>query len=258
MLLTQILIRAATPGQAAPLPPIVQQNVRSLTAAHAGWPHCIFSHDDIRDFLKDQFPSEVSRAFARLKPFAYKADLARYCLLYQSGGIYADLSYYFTRALPSHVSKLVVFRDLLCSSPWDTSNGVFYAPAKHRVLAQAIESVCANVRRDYYGATPLCPTGPALFGQALARTCEAEDLITGTALLLPRAKLQESHPGLYLPEGEVLHCLAIQGHLIAIKRKPVVSPGLENLGILDGNMYRAMWGRRDVYQSSTPPPEVGV
>ncbi|MEZ5608536.1 MAG: glycosyltransferase [Burkholderiaceae bacterium] len=250
MLLTQILIRASSSGLASPLPPIVQQNVRSLSAAHPGWPHCIFSHDDIRDFLRDQFPAEVSRAFAILKPFAYKADLARYCLLYQSGGIYADLSYYFTHPLPTQTPKLVVFRDLLCSSPWDTSNGVFHVPPRHRALAHAIERVCANVQRGYYGATPWCPTGPALFGQALARTCEAEDLITGTATLVPRATLQSLHPDLLLPEGELIHCLTIQGHLIAIKRKAVVAPGLESLGIADGNMYRAMWGKRDIYDSA--------
>lgn len=255
MLLAQILIRAPGPEPVPALPPVVAQNTRSLVAVHPAWPHRIFLHDEIRDILKERFSPEVSHAFAALKPYAYQADLARYCLLYESGGIYADLSYFFTQPLPVGEGKIVVFRDFLWSSPWDTSNGVFYAPPRHPALALAIELVCANVRRAYYGATALCPTGPALFGKALASTCEAEDLIAGSALLLPRARLQESQPDLPLPEGPAIHCLVLREQLIAIKRKPLGSPGLEGLGITDGNAYGTLWKNRDVYAPSMSRPE---
>ena len=36
--------------------------------------------------------SDVLNAFDMLKPLAYKADLARYCLIYKLGGWYADIS----------------------------------------------------------------------------------------------------------------------------------------------------------------------
>ncbi len=255
MQLTQILIRAPRPDPAPALPPVVAQNTRSLAAVHPAWPHRILLHDEIRDILKQRFSPEVANAFAALKPYAYQADLARYCLLYESGGIYADLSYFFVQALPVGEGKIVVFRDFLWSSPWDTSNGVFYAPPKHQALAHAIELVCANVRRAYYGATALCPTGPALFGKALASTCEAEDLIAGSAMFLPRTRLQESQPDLPLPEGPAIHCLVLREQLIAIKRKPLGSPGLEGLGITEGNSYGTLWKNRDVYAPSTLHPE---
>ena len=95
----------------------------------------------------------------------------------------------------------------------------------------------------------------ALFGKALASTCEAEDLIAGTALLLPRARLQESQPDLPLPEGPAIHCLVLREQLIAIKRKPLGSSGLEGLGITDGNAYGTLWKHRDVYAPSTSRPE---
>ena len=97
------------------------------------------------------------------------------------------------------------------------------------------------------------PSFPPRVSQA--STCEAEDLIAGSALLLPRARLQESQPDLPLPEGPAIHCLVLREQLIAIKRKPLGSPGLEGLGITDGNAYGTLWKNRDVYAPSMSRPE---
>lgn len=250
MLLANILICTPRQGPLLELPPKVEENTQSFAKIHPEFPHKIFLHDEILEILKEKFSPEVANAFATLKPYAYKADLARYCLLYESGGIYADLSYFFLNPLPTHQAKIVVFRDFLWSSPWDTSNGVFFSPPKHKSLEYAIELVCANVRSTYYGATPLCPTGPALFGKALASTCEAEEIITGSAMMIPRVKLQEFHPDLPIPEEAAIHCLVLNHQLIAIKRKSIGSPGLNDLGITDGNAYNELWKNRDVYIQS--------
>ncbi|WP_292098072.1 glycosyltransferase, partial [Mesorhizobium sp.] len=69
-------------------------------------------------------------AFRTLRPYSYKADLAKYCLLYEQGGLYADLSYFFLRGVPRADGKLSIFRDFLSSTPWDTSIGVVAAPPR--------------------------------------------------------------------------------------------------------------------------------
>jgi hypothetical protein len=143
--------------------------------------------------------------------------------------------------------RAVVFRGNLVSSPWDTSNGLIYCPPKHKAVERAIELVCANVKRRYYGLTPLCPTGPALIGKALAMTCEAEELVTGIAQLMERQAVEKRVPMLALPDGELIHCQFMTQTLIAVKRKPILSPGLTAIGIKTGNSYRQFWRRGEVY-----------
>jgi hypothetical protein len=238
----------STPGFAS-LSRVAEENIASFRTHHPNLQPRMFDLDDILDLVRDQFPREVLHALRSLKPFAYQADLGRYCILYAFGGAYADLSYFFVDPIPVEEAKATVFRDLTFSSPWDASNGVILAPAGHKALQRAIEMVCANVARGYYGSTCLCPTGPALFGKALATTCEAEDLITGSAVRMRRERLQPRVPDLALPEGEDIHCLAFRRRIFAIKRKPLGAAGLDALGISGGNNYAQLWGKRDVYQA---------
>lgn len=245
MLLANVLITSA--GDDEPIPPTVQENIASLKDQHPGHEHRLFRQDDVVQLIEEKFSKEVLHAFRALRPFAYRADLARYCILYQLGGLYADLSYFFLAPVPMPPKRAVVFRGNLVSSPWDTSNGVIYAPARHKALERAIELVCANVKRRYYGLTPLCPTGPALLGKAVAMTCEAEELITGLAQLMDRQVMAERLPDLALPDGDLIHCQFLKQELIAVKRKPIQSQGLKSIGITSGNAYRGFWNRREVY-----------
>ena len=48
--------------------------------------------DDARALISELYEPEVLMAFDTLRPFAYEADLARYCIVNHTGGIYIDLS----------------------------------------------------------------------------------------------------------------------------------------------------------------------
>ena len=222
------------------------ENIRSFKAAHPGEEHVLLGEAALAQFISAHFDAEVLSAFRALRPYAYKADLAKYCLLYEQGGVYADLSYDFLRGVPRHNERLSVFRDFLSSTPWDTSIGVVAAPPRHKALGKAIELVCANVRREYHGPTALCPTGPTLFGKAVALTCDPEDLIVGEAarLILPRS-------GNAGPEQKPSHCLLHAKELVAIKRKRGGGP-LSELGIGGGNRYNRLWRSREVYRQRPP------
>lgn len=229
------------------LPPQLEENVQSLKANHPGFEHRLFRGPDVVELLEKKFPPMVLESFHALRPFAYQADLARYCILYQFGGLYADLSYFFANPVPVTDGKPTVFRGKLVSSPWDTSNGLIFTPPRHKALARAIQLVCANVKRRYYGLNPLCPTGPALLGKAFASTCEAEEIITGAAKLLPRARVLKMAPDLEIPEEEFIHCIVYGETLVAVKRKRLRSPGLTDFGVTTGNSYLDIWRAKAVY-----------
>jgi len=238
MILASILI---TSGGKLPakMPRIVQENIVSFKRHHADLDHRLFGGDEIRDFVQTNFGHEVGAALDTLRPFAYKADLARYCIMHHFGGVYADLSYLFVRAWKPIPNTISVFRDFFSSTPWDTSNGLFAAPPQHKALQKAIELVCANVKRKYYGPSPLCPTGPTLFGKALALTCEPEEINSGEAIWIARKEVNAIRT----------HGLSASGSLVAIKRKKGGGP-MTQLGIDNGNSYRGFWSARDVYATS--------
>ena len=40
----------------------------------------LFNHEECKDIIRDNFPKEVFNSFLKLNPYAYKGDLAYYCL----------------------------------------------------------------------------------------------------------------------------------------------------------------------------------
>lgn len=253
MILASIFIGPPGRGEDLELPPMVAENIESFKARHPKLPHYLFSGEDIEAFLEAKFPREVTEAYRSLKPYAYKADLARYCILYELGGAYADLAFHFVRPVPFDGKKPVVFRDLIASAPWDTSTSVFAAPEKHKALARAVDLVCANVRRRYYGPTPQSPTGPAVFGKALAMTCDPDELTLGVSSMLKRDRIN-APAELALPDP--VHSLMLhEGRaIIAMSRKPKPVRGLGGLGVEGSDDYSARWKNRDVYESIAATP----
>lgn len=266
MILASVLITSHAEEELT-LPRIVTENMASFRAAHPDLPHVLFTMTSIRELLRDRFGRDVLSAFDTLKPFSYKADLARYCIMYQYGGVYADVSMFFFRPWPSlthrdastevHTTNLAVFSDFGVASPWDTVNGMFAAPPRHPALARAIDMVCSHVRDRYYGPHPLCPTGPTLFGKAIATTCDAENLIVGTSAWVGpvwsikrriRRRKKTSRPttlGLTKHRG---HGLVFQNEVIAVAQK-WGGTSVASLGIKGGNAYVEMWMDRRVYDA---------
>lgn len=180
MQLSSILIADPSPdGSATVIPPAIQRNIASFKAHHPGLPHRLYDRPAIRHFLHEEMGSEVLWAFDQLLPYAYKADLARLCLLYVHGGLYADLSVHFTGAWDVIPGKIGVFRDRAVAAPWIASNTILAAPARFPAVEAAIRMILANCRTRHRGNNPLSPTGPLLLGKALAMHCEPEEIRLG-------------------------------------------------------------------------------
>ena len=179
MNLFSILIADQPVTDPAALPPAIARNIASLREHHPGLPHRLYDQDAIRDFLRTQMEPDVAWAYEQLLPYAYRADLARLCLLHAFGGLYADLSVFFHAPLPLDSGKIIVFRDRAVIAPWIVSNTILGAPAGAPALEAAIRMIVANCRSRYRGASSLCPTGPVLLGKAIAMHCEPGQIHLG-------------------------------------------------------------------------------
>ena len=129
------------------------------------------------EFIRSHFPSDVLNAYMNLRPGAYRADLLRYCLLYEFGGIYGDLTQRYLVKLEDMVDRerdrLVLVKDRYQHSCRMAGVQIAFMAAipKLEVFKKAIDAIVHNVQTNYYGCNPLAITGPVLFRRVLD-TCD--------------------------------------------------------------------------------------
>lgn len=212
-------------------PPPATQEIRS---GAGGNPYRMWLLDDARALIGDVYEPEVLKAFDILQPFAYKADLARYCIVNHIGGIYMDLS--VTDFLGFDVSDygFVGFRDTnSVETSWRVSNGMFYSTKDSPILQASISECVANVGRRFYGKDPLDPTGPSVLGRAVANHSGEVKVQMGDLWWLKRRRSK-----LTLRGQGVIARVKVGGHFIG---------GVS--GVSGGNNYNVLWREGAVYGS---------
>ena len=198
--------------------------------------HVVWDKESILAFITENFDQEVVDAYNKLKPYAYKADLARYCIAYVLGGWYVDINITIV-ASPPDVSNfdMCIIRDynsFVRTAPWQLSNGLFYSVPKHPALLNAISGVVRHTQELYYGKRTLSPTGPELFGQAVAQFGWHDDNMT-------RYLLGDFNDNVKLNRKQ----FTFNNKTFALNKE--ASGG--NAGIKGTNNYVEMWHNRDIY-----------
>ena len=146
------------------LPPLMKNAVNKIIYNNPGFNYQLFDDNDCRNFIKDNFDTNVLNAFDSLIPGAYKADLWRYCILYKNGGVYLDIKY-----APFNGFRFI---NLMEKEHWVLDmdkNGIYNAlivcKPNNEILLKAINKVVDNVKNRFYGNSPLEPTGPLMLSQ---------------------------------------------------------------------------------------------
>jgi len=145
------------------MPEKMRENVERLKSQNPEFNHYLFDEKDRRKFIQENFEEEVLKAYDKIIPGAYKADLWRYCVLYINGGIYLDIKY-------SNVGefKLIQLTDDEYFVPDidDSGGGIYNAfmvcKPGNVMMKEAIRRIIENVKTEYYGDSGLFPTGPML------------------------------------------------------------------------------------------------
>lgn len=163
------------------LPPLISHCVSHVKFWASGYSHFIFNGKSVRDAIAENLPIEVLQAYDALKPYAYKADLGRICLLYLYGGWYLDITCKLARPLPdvdalSHVLFSAPFGP--GHSSWDLQNSMLFASKGSKLLEAAINRIVENCKNKWYGQNALCPTGPSLLGSVYAMWGMTPDIMT--------------------------------------------------------------------------------
>jgi hypothetical protein len=229
----------------AQLPPMIQTNIESAKQVYSQAAHKLWNGTELRAFIRYHIGADALWAFDSLRPYSYKCDLARFCLLYVEGGIYIDLG---VRLISSWRIPLEcgigAFRDVRFTvSSWAAmQTGLLWSKPGRPELKQAIEWIIENCRTLFYGENPLYPTGPVLLGRAFISAMakkgnseEADDQYVGECRCVT-------------PEADVLNVSYVsrEAALVALRTK-TISGDLAHLGLTGVNNYNELWKSRQVY-----------
>jgi hypothetical protein len=154
----------------------MQQAVNTIKAHNPEFQHFLYDDNMCREFIRDNFPEDVLRAYDLLIPGAYKADLWRYCILYKKGGIYLDISYtpfnnfkFLNLTKKEHfVIDLETFEEnphfYRCESSGECRiyNALMVTLPGNQKLYKSLCQIVCNVKNKFYGKNSLEPTGPNL------------------------------------------------------------------------------------------------
>lgn len=220
------------------LPPALQRRVDSVRRRHANLSHTIYNAGPLRNFLAANFEAGVVDAYDMLNPFAYKADLAKYCLLYKLGGWYFDIAVSVLNPVPVRqdtVSLAYRDRQIHSKTSWAVSTGILFSRPGNPVFRDAIDAVVRNCAEKYYGITPLCPTGPTLLGRSFAKCGADSHAIFGDVIsLTPTHKKQNTA---YVLSDGTIHAFTKNG----------AGGDLESLGAKGTNNYNEFYRAGNVY-----------
>lgn len=160
----------------APIPKILYQTWETrelspkMAAARAtwleknpDWTHVLADKDDRRALVESHSP-EALKAYDRLKIGAFKADLWRYCQLYKTGGVYADIDSVCVVPLDDYLEDEDRFVAAAATARedgslgWVVANGLLCVRPGHpflkRVIERGIEEILAGEVDGFYAIGP--------------------------------------------------------------------------------------------------------
>tara|TARA_E500000331_G_scaffold357170_1_gene417856 strand:- start:2199 stop:2963 length:765 start_codon:yes stop_codon:yes gene_type:complete len=229
------------------LPEYLRKATSSISRYYCDHIHKIYNNEELREFIKFNYNSEVLWAYDSLRPFSYKSDLGRFCILYKHGGWYFDIA--IKCLLKFEVNEeidMISFRDEQRHSKtsWAAAGGIIWSKANNEILLSAIEGIVKNCQDKWYGRTPLCPTGPALFGEAIAKNNRYKNIVFGD---LVRPNVPFTRKNLPIFKNLIKSKFILPNNQVIALVKPAKGGDLKSLGMTGSNNYNDYWHNKSVY-----------
>jgi len=239
------------------LPKYIQFCQSQIKKLYPNSEYHLYSGQEIECILKKNFSNDIITSYYSFKPYAYKADLARYCILYLYGGLYIDLSLLCLSSLILDDTNFFAFRDLPeYSDPWwAITNAIIYTKPRSNVMKTAIDVMVHHCKTQFYGTSAIDVGGPTVLGKAVMRSQEnfnkvftngQVNYIDYSDLDIEKEILTSFEYDLNKLTGFVLD----KDKKIIALRKPSKGGDIQSLGLEGTNNYVNMWLNRDVYDDS--------
>jgi inositol phosphorylceramide mannosyltransferase catalytic subunit len=171
----------------------LRANVQELKDLNPDWDHVLFDAPAGEDYIRTHYGTKVLQAYHRLDPryYAARADLLRYLIVYQEGGVYLDIKSRFEGPIDQFIKGdegyvlaqwrngagemhegFGIHRDLAYVPGGEFQNFHVIGAPKHPFLAAVIEAVLRNITAyapwHAVGRTGVVRvTGPIAYTQAI-------------------------------------------------------------------------------------------
>lgn len=219
----------------------INDAIESWIVNNPGYTIKLWDLKESREFLKLNFPPDVLKCFDSLKPYAFKSDFFRYCIIYKHGGWYSDLKQECLKHnLLNHLKKIkrkeYLFRDNAHVKFEDKNvdyciqNAFFGASKESQLLLKMINKTIQNTKDELYGECVRCSAGSVcVFGKLFYKLGYKDDCFAGYFDINVLPYFYDN-----TNEKIILHkCLDCGGN--AIK---------------NGNDYSSLWKNKDIYVKS--------
>jgi hypothetical protein len=213
----------------APSEYIISQ-MSKLQLLYSDYQYNLYNNEKCREEIKNALGGKAVSLYDSLQPYAFKADFARYVLLYVYGGYYYDVSLCPEEKFEFN-DNAVLYEGIVSQIETNgyrliENNFMFFKQPKDENLDQLINLVLHNISINNYGAHPLDITGPIALGRI-----NFSDVTFGSV-----KRISETQKGSFF--GDTLH----------LKHKPrEYQASLEKLGCSGTNNYEKMWFDKMVF-----------
>jgi mannosyltransferase OCH1-like enzyme len=200
-----------------------------------------YTDDDVTNYIKDNFP-EYIKAYDKLIPGAYKADLFRYLVLYKEGGVYMDCKSSTIFPLRDFINPDIGFISFKDRLPGTIQISFIASIAAHPILKKCIDLTISNIINERYGINFLDITGPQVCGRVFNS-------------LLKRPELNQIEEDIFKEiDTEIIGSFVTIGNnmyeILADKKlKPLISRACGSYANkkISTNNYGVRWQTRTVY-----------
>ena len=136
---------------------VLAEKKQKMLDVFCDYDYHLYTNDKAKEFLSE-FDKEVFDCFNTLNPYAFRADLLRYCLLYKFGGWYFDLSIKVVQKFTCD-HDYIIFQNPKVAC---IENCILYSSPSTSFYSKLIQKIVSNVKDRLYGRDCLNITGPSM------------------------------------------------------------------------------------------------
>lgn len=151
-------------------------SIMTFVELNPEYTYIYYNDIECRKFLRQNFSDEINYSYDSLVPGAFKADLLRYCFLYNNGGCYFDCKQILRvpiRKFLNHNNTLLLCNDVISDA---LLNAVIFSIPKNEIIEKTIKDCVFNIVNKL-GNSPLEVTGPLFFYKSIKNFINNSNLL---------------------------------------------------------------------------------